>query len=185
MTQVARFSIAALLAGVALIALGGCATDPTRGYTTNNQYVAGVRSVTVPIWTRGKQVYRRGMEMRLTEAIVKRVQQDTPYRITKKGRADTELRGTIDSISQRVLSYHPDTGWPRETEITLRVSFTWTDLRSGEVLAEGNLHQTGAYLPAQPMARFRRRPEQDFFQGSEDVVNKLAGRIVQYMEAEW
>jgi len=184
MTRIAKISAWTLLAGSA-VAWSGCATDPTQGYTTTSQYVQSVDSVAVPMWLRGKQVYRRGMEFRLTEAIVKRIQQDTPYKITKRSRADTELRGTIDSISQRVLSVNPDTGSPRETEITINVSFTWTDLRSGDVLAEDSLHQAGSYLPAQPVEAFRRRPEQDFFQGSEDVVNRLAERIVEYMEAKW
>lgn len=117
--------------------------------------------------------------MRLTEAVVKRLELDTQYKVTDKSRADTELRGTIDRVSQRVLSFNPDSGLPREKELTVTVSFTWTDLRSGKVLAQRrSFRQAGTYIPPQPFG-------EDFFQGSEDVVNKLAKRIVEQMETDW
>ncbi|MCD6303667.1 MAG: hypothetical protein J7M21_01750 [Planctomycetes bacterium] len=159
--------------------LCGCDSDPAKGYTTASQYPAGIKTVAVPIWHRGRDVYRRGLEMRLTEAIVKRIELDTPYKVTEKSRADTELVGTIDQVSQRVLSFNPDTGLPREKEITLTVSFTWTDLRNGKVLVRRrNFRESAAYIPPAPLG-------EDFFQGSEDVINRLARRIVQQMEADW
>jgi len=174
-----------VLAG-AVAGMAGCASDPAAGYTTRSLYPEDVRSVAVPIWTRGRDVYRRELEMRLTEAIIKRLELDTPYKVTRRSRADTELRGTIDNFSQRVLAFHPDTGAPQETEITLTVSFTWTDLRSGKVLVERTgFRQASTYFPPQPSPRFRRAPEEDPFQGSEDALNKLAQRIVEQLESEW
>jgi len=178
MKNIATVIARALAAGV-LLGGAGCSNDPTKGYTLKSQYVEGVKTVSVPIWHRGKEVYRRGLEMRLTEAVIKRLELDTPYKVTDKSRADTELRGTIDRISQRVLSFNPDSGLPREKELTVTVSFTWTDLRTGKVLAQRKgFREAGAYVPPQPFG-------EDFFQGSEDVVNKLARRIVEQMEADW
>jgi hypothetical protein len=166
-----------LFVAAALAAVCGCSQDPTKGYTTQSQYVEDVKTVAVPMWLRGKNVYRQGLEMRLTEAIVKRLEMDTPYKVTDKSRADTELRGTIDLIPQRVLSYNPDTGRSREMEVTLTVSFTWTDLRSGKVLAQRrDLRQAATYIP--PLS-------EDFFHGSEDAINRLARRVVEHMEADW
>ncbi len=171
--------IASALAVGTLLAGGGCSSDPTKGYTLKSQYPQDIKTVSVPIWHRGKQVYRRGLEMRLTEAVIKRLELDTPYKVTDKSRADSELRGTIDRVSQRVLSFNPDFGRPREMEITVTVSFTWTDLRSGKVRAQRkDFRQAGTYIPPQPLG-------EDFFQGSEDVVNRLAKRIVEQMEADW
>jgi len=171
--------IAGALAIGLLLATAGCSSDPTKGYTLKSQYVEGVKTVHVPIWHRGKQVYRRGLEMRLTESIIKCMELDTPYKATGKDRADTELIGTIERVSQRVLSYNPDSGMPREKELTVTVSFTWTDLRNGKVLARRkNFRQAGTYIPPEPFG-------EDFFQGSEDVMNKLAKRIVEQMEADW
>ncbi|HUT58319.1 MAG TPA: LptE family protein [Phycisphaerae bacterium] len=163
-----------LLAGAT--AVPGCSNDPNKGYTFKSPYPSGVKTVAVPIWGRGKYVYRRGLEFRLTEALQKQVELDTPYKVVRKPRADTELTGTIDQIAQRPLSINPDTGRPREMEITFFVSFKWTDLRSGEVLVERtNFRVAGTYLPA---AGFN----EDFFQGSEDVIDRLAARIVEQME---
>jgi hypothetical protein len=176
MTSLLRVTAWTLLAGV--MAAAGCAEDPTKGYSLKSQYVGGVKTVAVPIFQRGKQVYRRGLEMRLTEAVIKRIELDTPYKVTSKSRADTELRGSLDLISQRVLSFNPDTGLPQETEITLTATFTWTDLRDGTVRKQARVRQADTYLPRAP---FR----EDFFQGSEGAVNKLARRIVEHMEADW
>jgi outer membrane lipopolysaccharide assembly protein LptE/RlpB len=178
MSTTAMRIIRLMLAGP-LLAACSCSSDPTQGYTTKSQYLQNVRTVAVPIWTRGKEVYRRELEMQLTEAIVKRLELSTPYKVTDKTRADTELRGTIENVSQRVLSFNPDTGQAREKEITFTVSFTWTDLRSGKVLTRRkNFRQAGSYIPLAPLG-------EDFFQGSEDVVNKLAQRIVEQLEVDW
>lgn len=178
MSKTATKIVCLLVAGPVLAACG-CASDPTQGYTTKSQYLTSVRTVAVPIWTRGKEVFRRELEFQLTEAIIKRLELSTPYKVVDKTRADTELRGSIDKVSQRVLSFNPDSGDPREKEITYTVSFTWTDLRSGRVLTKRKAFtQAGNYIPPAPFG-------EDFYQGSEDVINRLAQRIVEQLQADW
>ena len=152
--------------------LGGC------GYTTGSPFRQDVRSVDVPIWTVGKDVYRRGLEDRITQAVKKRLAA-TPYKIATAGTADTQLTGNVELISQRILSSNPDTGLPREIEITLTVSFKWIDLRNGNVLADQPAFQVSdTYIPDRG---FR----EDFFLGSEGAINKLARRVVEKMEYAW
>ena len=177
MNRIVTLVVGSLLAG-ALAGTAGCDVDPMKGYSTRSQYVQGVKTVFVPIWQRGRNVYRRELEKRLTEAVIKRMELDTPYKQTDKSRADTELTGTLERISQRVLSYNPDSGLPREKEIVILVSYKWTDLRNGKVLAQGRVTESGVYIPPAPL-------DEDFFQGSEDVINKLAKRVVEKMEASW
>ena len=174
--QIGVIILGLLMAGV----LGGCLSDdPTLGYTARSQYRQGIRTVAVPIWTRGKDVYRRDIEIRLTEALVKRIELDTPYKVTTKQQADTILTGTIDTISQQTLSFDPDSGDPREMQLTFTVSFKWEDLRTGNVVVEKkNFRVAGVYLPPAPF-------NENFFQGSEDLLDKLARRIVETMEADW
>lgn len=149
------------------------------GYTMTPPYPANVRTVAVPIWLRGKDVYRRELEFHLTEAVQKRIELDTPYKVTERSRADTLLEGSIDRIDQRVLSWDRDTGRPKEMEMTLVLSFTWTDLRDGRTLAKhSNFPVTATYIPHDPL-------REDFFQGSEDVLNRAAKRIVEQMESKW
>ena len=179
MSRAASNTFAPLLVFLVSLAATGCATDPSKGYTTASQYREGIDSVEVVAFTRDKEIYRRGLEMRLTEAIVKRIGLATNYSIKPKGRADTQLRGTIETISQQVLSSLPETSGSREMEMILVVSFTWKDLRTGKILAqEKNLRAAGVYIPPAPFS-------EDFFEGSEAALNQMAIRIVEKMEAAW
>ena len=162
-----------------LLTAGGCSSDPANGYSFKSPYRTNIQTVAVPIWARGKDVYRREHEKRLTEAICKRIELDTPYKVTEKSRADTMLEGSLDQIDQRVMSYNPDSGMPRELEITFIVSFTWTDLRTGKViLRKTRMPMAVSYIPEGAF-------NEDFFQGSEDVDNRLARRIVELLEIDW
>lgn len=158
--------------------LEGCG-DGSSGYTMQPPYRSDIKTVAVPIWVRGKDVYRRELEFRLTESIVKQIELCTPYKVTCREKADTLLEGTIDLVSQRVTSFDPNTGQPREKEILMTVSFTWTDLRTGEVLAKRTKYViTSNYIPPLPF-------NEDFFEGSEDAINRLARRVVEQMEEDW
>jgi outer membrane lipopolysaccharide assembly protein LptE/RlpB len=170
--KTARIVAGAVLASAAAGLAGGC------GYSFQSLYPENVRTVSVPMWHRGRDVYRRGLEMRLTEALVKQIELRTPYKVTHRAAdPDTELTGTITRVEQSVLSRNPDTGRPRELELTVTVSFAWRDLRSGETIVErSNFPVTGRYITHAPFS-------EDFFQGSEDVINRLARRIVEEMES--
>jgi len=170
------FAVAALLAAALAC---GCSADATKGYTTASQFPGDVKTVAVPIWTRGKDVYRREVEFQLTEALVKRIELNTPYKVTDRSRADTELSGEITKIEQRLLSKDPDTGLAREMEITFHVSFTWKNLKTGKNIKEfTNFRASGTYVPLEPLG-------EEFFQGGQDVINKIAERIVETMESDW
>jgi len=176
--------LAAMLAvAAASLAAGGCGT----------LYHSNVKSVAVPIWQRGPGVYRRGLEFRLTEAIIKRIELDTPYKVTDKSKADTMLEGTIVRVSQSVLSFNPRLATPRDEQIRIVVRLKWTDLRTGEVLhEERNLRAAGVYYPARrldesevsgtvPASPF----DEDFFEGSSSAINRMAQLIVEKMEKPW
>ena len=176
--NIIKYGLLTLLGGLPLVfTASGCFNDdPNLGYTARNHYRPGIQTVVVPMWTRGKDVYRRGLEISLTKALVKRIELDTPYKVTKKDRADTEFDGSIDTIIQQVLSFNPDTGQPREIQVTFEVSFKWTDLRTGKVLVERETFDvTGVYLPDAPF-------NEDFFLGSQKLMDNMALRIVETME---
>lgn len=169
-----------LLAVSALaLAAAGCASDPAKGYTTESLYPQNVSTVAVPIWSRGASIYRRDIEQDLTEAIVKTIELQTPYKVTSESRADTILTGSLDTVGQRVLTLNPDTGQPRELEVTFTVSFVWRDLRTGKILLERkDLAVAATYIPESPF-------NEDFFIGQEDLVNRVAQRVVEALETPW
>jgi hypothetical protein len=173
----------ALAAAALAAAFSGCGPaadgDPTTGYVWSSPDREDVETVYVPMWTRGKGEYRRELEFRLTEALVKRIESETPYKVADRGVADTELTGTIQRVSQRVLSFHPGTGRAREIQLTVHVDFTWTDLRTGRTLVERKDFTAAAeYIPPAPL-------EEDFFLGGEDALNRVAERIVRQLQRPW
>ena len=182
-----------LFAVAMALSAAGCSGDPSAGYTMRSPYRGGIKTVAIPIANRGKDVYRRELEMQLTEAVQKQVELSTRYKVTSRGKADTLLEMTIVKIDQRPLSFNTDTGLPREKEIRMTIRFVWKDLRSGEVIVERDkLEIDGVYLPNSTTLETNPGPSvdempynEDFFQGSQDVINRAAARIVEQMEADW
>ena len=80
--------------------------------------------------------FRRGLELQLAEALTKRIEAESPFKLAKKEIADTILTGEILEVRQASLGRSFRTVTPRETAATLVVSFRWKDLRNGEVLVE-------------------------------------------------
>ena len=168
-----------LFVAATMAALTGCSNDPNSGYTGKSMYRTNIKTIAVPMTARGEDVYRRENEMRMTEALVKRIELNTPYKVTVQSRADTTLTSSIEQINQSVMSYNPDTGDPRDISVTFIVSFKWIDNRTGKVLAEEKAYPiTATYISESPF-------NEQFFQGSESVINKVAERIVEHMEREW
>ena len=165
-----RGTLGILMLAGAMLELTGC------GYSSESLFPRQYKTVHVPMWTRGKDVYRRELEEKVTEAVQKRIEQRAGYRLAKKGQADTELTGSIDQINQRAMSINPDTGFVRELEVTFVVSFKWVDNATGHVIVERtNFRVAGTYFPEGPV-------NENFFQGSADVIDKLAQRVVEQME---
>jgi hypothetical protein len=157
---------------------GACSGDPAKGYTTARPFRDDIRTIAVPMFTRSKEVYRRDVEIRLTEAIQKRITQNTPYRLAKRENADSELTGELVLIDQQVLAYNPDNGVPREIEAVFTINFTWKDRRGNVLVKRTNFQVSDTYIPAAPF-------NEDFFQGSEAVIDKIARLVVEQMESEW
>jgi len=165
-----RMSLVVLAAVAAVV--GGC------GYRIGSMHRSDVRSIHVPVWTRGRDVYRRDVEKRLTEAIIKRIQADTQYKISTQALADAKLTGTIERITQHVLTINTDTGGARELEVEFTVSFVWTDLEKGKEQRWKDFRAVGRYIRSEPFS-------ETFAVGGEDVINEVAQRIVEQLEEKW
>jgi hypothetical protein len=167
-----------VLCGLCGLSILGCSGDPSKGYTTKSMFPDTIQTVAVSIFDRNKNVYRRDVEIRLTEAIQKRVQQNTPYRLAKKGQADSELTGELVNITQQVLSYNATTGNPNEIEAVFTLSFTWKDRHGNILMKRESFKVSGTYISSAPF-------NENFYQGSDDIINKAAVRIVEQMESDW
>lgn len=160
-----QWGITVALAG----ALSGC------GYSSQRPFPENVRTIHVPVFH--SREFRRGLEFQLTEAVKKRVEQDTPFRLAHRDRADTELTGEILEVRQAALADDFRTDLPRELSALVIVRYHWKDLRSGEVLAERELAPMRVdYIPA---------VGEDFFEAGQESLEDLAERIVESMMTDW
>lgn len=148
---------------------GGCA------YSTERPFRDDIRTVHVEMFH--SKEFRREWEFVLSEAITKRIEMDTPYKVASRERADTVLSGEILEVQERTFGTDFDTDRPRETGTTIVMSWRWKDLRTGELLREfpRTIH-TSTYIP--PVG-------ETFETGMARGLDGLAEQIVEAMEKPW
>ncbi len=156
-------------AGAALLCATGC------GYSTSGVFRTDIHTVHVEMMH--SKEFRRELEFRLTEAIIKRIEMDTPYHVGSKRTADALFSGEIVEVENRTFGDDFDTDLPREIGSTVVVRFRFQDARSGEILVERPrfVYQT-SYIP--PVG-------ETFAQGMTRALDGLAEQMVEAMESEW
>ena len=146
------------------------------GYSNQWSYPENVTSVYVEMFD--SRSFRRGHEYVLTDAICKRIEAQTPYKIVSdRDAADTLLSGEVTSIGSSVLSGERYSGDPLEKETILTVSANWKDLRSGELLiANESVSASASYSP---------KMDQDFDYSANLAASRVAEKVVELMEKKW
>lgn len=140
--HVRRFVALGSLATLALI-LPACASDGQLcilGYTTKPNYNTDIKTVSVPIFK--NRTYYRGTEFDLTKEIIRKIEQQTPYKVVSPDQdPDTELSGEIVQIDKLVLLRNQN-NTIREVRTTMLVKLVWRDLRTGEILSSPRVGPT-------------------------------------------
>ena len=171
--------VAAFLCATCTAATWGCA-----GYQFGSPtlYRQDVRTVYVPMFH--SDSYRRRLAERLTEAVVKRIEAVTPYKVVHRPNADTILTGRIIADRKRVIT-EDRFDMNRDIEVSLQVEAAWTD-RAGNLIGS----QFAQPLPA-PLITFTGSahfvPEggQSYATAEREALQTLAKRIVEQMEVPW
>ncbi|MEK6799527.1 MAG: LptE family protein [Planctomycetota bacterium] len=165
-----RFRV--LLIGVGTLVSWACTGC---GYTSARPFREDIRTVHVEMFQ--SQEFRRELEFRLTESLIKRVEMDTRYRVAPQKTADALLSGEILEVQNRTLGDSFDSDQPREIGSTVVVRFAFKDLRSGEILVDRPrfVYQT-SYIP--PVG-------ENFSTGTTRAMDGLAEAIVEAMESPW
>ncbi len=149
--------------------------DPKSGYQWRSLYREDVQTVAVPVFA--NRTFRRGLESDLTTAVIQQLEEHSPYKVVPADRADTVLEGVITDADTTTLSTDTYTGLPQEQSYNITVSFTWKNLRTGQVYAQRrDYDQHTSYYPTlgEPTSI-----------GSTDAAQHLATGIVQEMQADW
>ena len=167
-----------VLAAIGAVALlSGCASDPTQGYSFTRSHDSTVRTVAVPIFQ--NPTFSRGLEVELTDAIIKEIQAKTPWRVAPEGTANTTLSGTLTNSRMRRLSTGRDTGFSQELEVELTVDFDWKDARTGKsIVSRKSFTAAEAFVPASPA---NERVEA----GQHAAIQRLARDIVAELRSNW
>lgn len=167
----------ALALAVTLLGLASCASDPTQGYAFSSARPQSIRTVHVPIFR--NDTYFRGVEVELTDAIVKEIRRSTPWRVTGEANADTILSGAVVAADLRTLSIARETGLSQEVAVVLTVDFDWTDARSGRALANRRgFAASEAFVPALGVG-------ERIGVGQQATIDELAKAIVAELRSNW
>lgn len=146
------------------------------GYSNASLFPANIDSVCVDMFD--NKSFRRGIEYDLTDALAKRIETDSPYKvISNKDKAQTLISGYIVLAGESVLVTERETGRALEKGIELQAVVSWKNLKTGELLLDN--------VSVSASADYSEWQSQGFDYGSTLAANKLAQRIVELMEKGW
>lgn len=159
-------------------ALAGCSSDPTRGYSFTSTYSNSVHTVAVPVFD--NQTFYTGLEVQLTDAIIKEIQRKTPWVVVSSdANAQTTLSGKITDVTLRQLSISSTTGYVQEVGVELSVDFEWRDGRTGKVLtSRKDFRSMEGFVPAHASG-------EPIELGESAAVQELARAMVAELRSGW
>lgn len=161
------------------VALAGCA-----GYQfgADSLYRSDVRTVAVPIFQ--SDSYRRYLGERLTEAVIREIQLNTPYQVVSEGHADSVLVGRIIT-DHKVPLVENQFDEPRDLEFGMVVDVSWQNYR-GDLLRS----PVGVPLPTNLVritqtSDFIPEAGQSISVSEQEAIERIAQQIVGQMELGW
>ena len=203
---------AVILISLAYLGLAGCTAESMKDYTVFGYNVGSsartdIKTVRVPIFR--NTTFFRDIEYDLTQAIIKRIEGTTPYKVVN-GNADAELVGVI-KLGTSHVGIQNELNEARTRDFTLTVEASYVDCRSGQdyfrpVLLQPALPSapqpaspsTDILSPPPPVPASHVRPRlftqsdtyaqelgQSFAVSRQKVIDDLAIAIVNAMEKPW
>ena len=164
---------------IAVLLCTGCAS-----YHFGNQGLFSPRVRTVGVSICGNETWRRGYGERLTEALVREIENRTPYKVVEPSRADTVLDVRIISERKSVTFQNP---WmdPRELTMDVVVEAQWIDRRTQELRQSQNINLETLRVQMSSTSLMIAEAGQSNATTSQKIMVRLAQQIVGMMEAAW
>ncbi|MGL6226007.1 MAG: LptE family protein [Thermoguttaceae bacterium] len=162
-----------------ILLLGGCAGYRVGAMTLYND---NIRTVYVPMFE--SDSFRRNLSERVTEAVCKKIEARTPYKVIGRPTADSILSGRIisDTQSVMVVNEYDDV---RQKKVTLTVEVVWTDRRGRELRRmEPVPWDVGSETIASSWDMVAEMGDSTIM-AQQRAIDKLADQIVYLMEAPW
>jgi len=201
-----------ILLSLACLGLAGCSADSMKdftvfGYNVGSTARTDIKTVRVPIFR--NTTFFRDIEYDLTQAVIKRIEGTTPYKVVN-GTADAQLLGVI-KLGASHVAIQNELNEARSRDFTLVVEASYVDARTGQdyfrpVLLQPALPSAPqpaspntdilSPQPAVPAAQLRPRlftqaapyaqeVGQSFAVSRQKVIDDLAIAIVNAMEKPW
>lgn len=162
---------------VAVLALSACSSDPHRGYSFTGSRPSDVHTIYVPIFA--NQTFYHGIEVQLTDAIIKEIQRGTHMTVTSSAAADTTLSGAISAVNLHALSTSASTGLVQEEALEMVIDFEWRDARTGKPLvARKDFRAVRTFVP-------ELGTNERIELGEHAAVQELAHDIVGELRSNW
>ena len=162
-----------------LAAFSGCANYRVGA---RSAYAPDIHTVYVPMIQSNS--YRRYLGEWLTEAVIKRIEDRTPYKVVNSTEADSVLHVRIISDTKQMLM-ESFTDEPRELQFNMQVSANWIN-RNGEPLGQPvNVPLPPVLNPVDESSNIFAELGQSVTTGEMQDVQRLAVQIVSMMEAPW
>jgi hypothetical protein len=166
-----------LLCCFAALLLCSCASDPSHGYSFSSTYPKNIRTVSVPVFD--NYSFNPGLEVALTEAVIKELQRSSGIKVANSEASDSRLHGVITKVQMRRLTVQHTTALVQEEAVQLTVDFQWKDNHTGKTLVERKgFAAADTFFPSRPIAE---RIEV----GQEATIQRLARDIVAEMRSGW
>ena len=149
-----------------ILILGGCGQ-----YQIGPQglYPSGIQTVYVPMFE--SDLFRPGINEWLSEAVVKQIESQTPFKVVSTPVADSVLTGRLLDHRKQVLVESPNDD-PRDLSSSMVLMVTWY-ARNGELLMQHRFDVGTHFLP---------ESGQSMTTAHQEVIQRLAQEIVGRME---
>lgn len=171
--------LAALLLASLPPLLTGCANYRVGAETL---YAPDVRTVSVPMIE--SESLRRDLGERLTEAVVREIEQKTPYKVVNDPGADSVLSVRVLGDSRRLLVEDPF-DQPRVLENQIAVEVSWLNRRRNPMAAPQTLAMPEALVGASQSNSWIPAAGQTVASSQQQAIERLAQQIVGSMEEPW
>jgi hypothetical protein len=162
-----------------LCVVAGCA-----GYQVgaNSLYRPDIRTVRVDVFH--SESYRRNLGEQLTEAVVKELELNSPYKVVQSPLADSVLTGRIIAERKQVVAEDINDE-PRDIDTEMVVQVSWHDRRGGVLLQDASFALSPLSFVAAGSANYIPEAGQSVTTAHQEALSRLARKIVSQREAPW
>jgi hypothetical protein len=160
-------------------ALSGCAA-----YQLGNRtlFRPDIRTVYVPVFQ--SESLRRNLGERLTEAVLKEIEQRTPYKVVSTPDADSTLTGRIVRDGKAVVGRNQFRD-ARSIDTSIVVEVRWVDRRGELLMQRTAVPVPESLLTVGDAAHFIPEAGQSLATAQQQALQHLAQDIVGQMELWW